>query len=793
MNLETPIQDSQSPPQRCHHCGLPALERFCCPGCAIAFELIQENGLDQYYQLQKQASSKKRASTRVGHNFSYFDHPDIYDRAVQKNQSSAKVTLKLDGIHCSACVWLLEKLPSLHEGIHQARVRFDLAEVNVIFDPKKIELSMIAGLLNQLGYSPRPTFLDESPVAAQSKKWLLARIAIAAFGMGNVMMVSVSQYQGQSTGIETRYQVFFDWLSLGLAIPVVFFSGFPFLKGGWNALRSRIPHMDLPISMAILVTFSAGLGSIAIGQSSHYFDSISMLIFLLLLGRWLQSAVLESTQKRLRDEMNWLPRTARLLDGRLIPASAIRAGDRFLLHSEEVVPVDAKVMRGQSSVDRSILTGEALPLSVSAGDQIYAGSTNHGGSIEIQALVSAGHSRIDQIEADSEQYDRPQVLQLVDRWSGRFTWTVLTLALVNLVIGSFLFSWGEAIDRTVALLVVACPCALGLATPLALANGLASAARQKILIRSEQVFERILRIRHLAFDKTGTLTNGVLKPIAPYHLEDVPAEVLRQTVLLESQIDHPIARLVIEALDECLQANTKISIESKIVPGKGIELGHNGTIWRVGALDFVALGPTDETKFPLNAVFFGVDQKIKGWIRFLDPLRPEAASILHALSANYSMSVLSGDRQETIEVLTKNLPFEQVFGGLDPSQKVQKILRMKQPVMFIGDGVNDALALAQADVGVAIRGGALLSMKRAEVYFAQDSLDRLPVLLHGARQLQRLLIRNIGFALTYNILGVAGAIAGLINPLVAAILMPISSMTVLTSTILSDPFGSKSR
>lgn len=809
----------------CSHCGLPvppglveaeASHQFCCGGCRTVYETIHGSGLQAYYAIVEDESGEARRARTTGRGFEEFDHEEFMEHHVlQREDGTRSIRLYLEGVHCAACVWLLEKLPNVLDGVLDARLDFGRSVLEVRWDPQRLNLSSLARALDRLGYPAHPwrARSDEDRRRSEDRASLV-RIAVAgALGM-NVMGIAFALYGGYLSGIEDHFRNFFRWTSLALTTVVLLWPGRVFFRGAWAALRTRTPHMDLPIAIGIGAGYLGGAWNTISGVGETYFESVAVLVFLLLLGRYAQ----QRQQRRAWDAIELLsaltPARARRLrsDGELeeVPVDALTAGDRISLRAGETVPADGLLQSAAARFDLSVLTGESQPVEVEEGGRVHAGTVNLGGQVEVLVDAVGGETRIGRLMQLVERYaSRPaRMVQLADRISGWFTLVVLALAALT-------FTWwaqtdvAAALENAVALLIVACPCALGLATPLAIVAAVGRAARVGILVKGGDALERLARPGLLLLDKTGTLTEGQVDLVHWQEVGLAPSDVQgivrsesalgTRVAALEEHASHPFA----VALREHFAPSTSAAqvADVALLPGLGIRgqvdgrellIGSPAAAEQAGA----AVPPASlEPILALGASPIAVveDGKLVAIAGFGDPLLPDARSSLDALRARgWRPAILSGDHPAIVQSvgLALGIAAEDCHGGLTPEQKVAAVeaAAADGAVTMVGDGWNDAAALAAADTGLAVHGGAEASLAAADAYLVHPGLGGIVALSDGAARTARIVRINLWVSLAYNATGVALAMGGLLNPLVAAVLMPVSSLSVVAVAWRSRSF-----
>lgn len=802
-------------PSECTHCGLPVPaamlragepEQFCCPGCRTVYEIIHASGFEAYYRLRDEAPLQSVGEP--GRTFEELDDPTYLERSTTRLPEGLRATeLYLEGVHCSACMWLVEKSLSRIDGVGEARLQLGRSRLSLVWRPDEIPLSRIAQQLSRLGYTPHPARGSLGEVQKAETRRLVIRIGVAGAVAGNVMLMAFALYGGWISGMEDAHRRLFRFMSLLVSLPAVLYAAWPFYKSALTGLRARVLHMDLPISIGILAGFTSGVANTLLDRGEIYFDSVTTLIFLLLVGRLLQL----HQQRRAMESSELLyaltPASARRLgpdgEARRVPLEAITVGDRLEVRAGEVIPTDGIVASGASSVDMSLLSGESMPIPVSRDDEVWGGTTNLQDELVIVATRGVRESRVGKI-ADmvvEASASRAPVVQLADRVAGGFVGVVLLLALATFSV----WSYGDppsAVDHAVALLIVSCPCALGLATPLAITAAIGKAAGRGILVRSGAALEALggLPSGTLFFDKTGTLTHGrmdVVRFAGPDWVRSYIAAAEREST-------HPVGRALRKAMEAGSRRLEPTSVE--VVVGGGLIAEVEGKKVVIGSPQFVASRAlydpdleestqswSDEA---LTPVWVAIDGRVRAVCGLADRIRSEAKESLRALEQlGFEVAVLSGDHPDVVRAVGRQLGLSEARcrGALTPEDKLRwvKEARERGPVIMIGDGVNDAAALAAATVGVAVHGGAETCFQAADVLIQKPGVEPLVDLVLGARRTYRSIRGNIIFSLGYNVAGASLAAFGALNPLLAAVLMPLSSLVVVTNSF-RFPFGGRS-
>jgi Cu2+-exporting ATPase len=805
-------------PRTCAHCGLPApgVEHgpsFCCPGCRSVHALIHEAGLGEYYALRVglEAQPSQRPADEPSALEARYAHLDDPAVAAAHGLRPGEATLALAGLHCAACVWVLERLPRLCPGVASARVDYGRARIHLAWDPAVIRLSTVAAALHRLGYPPQLRTEEAEAERRRIARRELWRLGVAGALAGNVMLMAFALYAGAMTS-DSELGRFIEGLSLALAIPAVTWAALPFHRGAWAGLRAGVLHMDLPISLGIGAGFGASAFATLCGTGEAYYDSVCTLVFLLLMGRFVQQRGQERVATRGELWQGLVPGTVtRREDGawRSVYASALRPGDRVRVAPGERFAADGRVVAGSGHADLSMLTGESHPVPLHPGSLVWAGTTSAGDALELEVTAVADDTRLGRVVEGVGRADRERapVVRMADRLAGWFVAAVMGLATIGGVLWWQHAGPARAFEVVVSLLVVSCPCALGLATPLALTVARGRAARAGFVLRSTAALDALGRVRRVILDKTGTVTEGRVRVVDAG--EPAQAEALRHAAVVERGARHPLALALVRWAEDDDPTRTSArppappaSARAALVatdviehPGRGIEGRVGEHRVRVGSPQW--LEPTDAAtrarllallERSLTPVVVELDGRVAALAGLGDQLRREAPAIARDLVARgYALALRSGDHPRLVATTAEALGLADARGGLSPEDKAAE-LRGRPDTVMVGDGINDALALRSASVGVAVSGGAEAALAVADVYLRRPGLAPLRELLLGARRTRAVVRRNLAFSLAYNVLFASLALAGLVTPLLAAILMPASSLTVVLGSLWQRSF-----
>ncbi len=832
----------------CTHCGsvVPpgrintgAEHQFCCNGCESVYRIIHETGLDNYYAVARSSADAPMPASVSGKSFTEFDDDaftNLYVRTAP--DGSAMVELYLEGVHCSACVWLVERAPIAIPGVLSAELDVGRAVAAIRFNPESTKLSAVARFLDSIGYTPHPyRGVNLRDVRRREDRVLLTRIGVAGAIAANVMLIAIALYAGLFDEMEPLYATFFRWLSLFIVTPAVLYSGSVFFKGAFSSLRVGALHMDVPLAMAIAAGYFWGAWNVIRGVGEIYFDSVAVVIFLLLVGRWLTRA----GQRKAADAIELInslqPQTAWLVENgvvREVPVAALKPGALIEVRAGEAFPADGIIDDGASDIDAAVLTGESRPVTVERGARVNAGTTNLTARVRMLVEHAGETTRVGRLMREVEEYARRKapIVQFADRVAGYFVVIVLVLAAVTLAVW-----WPRdpftAVEPPTAMPIATSPCVFGLGTPLSISVGIGRAARRGILIKGGDVFERILKPGKIWLDKTGTITEGrvALARVTPLAGYDEPT-IRSLVAALEASSSHPLARAVQDAARDAKLDLTKFAVTdvAQALGGgiRGIVRAPDATSHTVivGSLRYVAaqLGATqlDATSQPgttsptnaatpsllrtvsalvnvtaadgLTPVVVAIDGTFAAVYAFGDKVRPDARDAVAQLRANgWQVGILSGDAGPVVHAVARELGLDvtNCHGALSPEEKARTVstdVAAGHTVVMVGDGVNDAAALAAASVGISVHGSAEAGLAAADVFLTRPGLVGILELYDGAHATMTTIKRNLAFSVTYNIIGAALTLMGIITPMWAAILMPFSSLTVVTSSLRSRAF-----
>lgn len=789
---------SEALPALCFHCGLPlttgnrfqrvVMDRprnFCCPGCLAVADSIMESGLEDYYWDREDLPAKRppEVTSRTDWN-----HPSIRQEFLQQENGIDSLELSLEDLHCAACVWLIEKKLQQEAGVKQAVVNLSTHRLSLAWDSEVTSLGHLLASLAAIGYRAHPYRPDTHTQQLQKEnRQLLTRLAVAGFGMMQVMMYAGSLYTGHYHGIEAEYRRYLDWINLLLTTPVFFYAGWPFYRSAWRALRARRLNMDVPVTLALAGAYFASVYATLTGHGDSYYDSVTMFIFFLLTSHYLEARARQRSGDTAARLMAQLPRLATRMsaDGRsqeVVAASELKPGERVLVKPGEILPADGRVLEGRSAVSEALLTGEPLPLEKNAGDTVLGGSLNSDGVLLLEVTHDSRAGILGTLNRllDRALAEKPQLASRADQLAQVFVAVVLVLALLVFLAWGWQGDWSRAFWITLSVLVATCPCALSLATPMALGCATNALAAKGLLITRGHVLETLSAATHIVFDKTGTLTEGQVRLSAQQTLRGDAQQALRLAAALEQHSEHPLARAFQQLPLSDLPAVSKRHHEA----GAGISGLIDGREYRIGHAAF-ALPQADDADN--DRIWLADADGAIAAFTLEDSLRPEATEVLAALQQQgLKLWLLSGDRSAQLQTVAAQLPLDHVQGGLSPEEKracVQQLQEQGAVVVMVGDGVNDAPVLAQAHVSVAMASATDLAQVTADSVLLRDDLRPIAAAQKMAGRTQRIIRQNLGWALAYNLAVLPPAALGWLPPWAAALGMSLSSLLVVGNAL----------
>jgi Cu+-exporting ATPase len=724
--------------------------------------------------------------------FAFLDDEKIQAQLIHfKDDKQIHVTFYLPQMHCSSCLYLLENLHRLDAGVVSAKVNFTRKEVDIVLLTEKTSLRKVAETLTSIGYEPYISLHDLKAKRPAINKTMIYQLGIAGFCFGNIMLMSFPEYLGIDAS-ETGLRSIFRWINFGLAIPVFLYSALPFYESSWKSLRHKFLNIDAPIALAIIITFLRSAYEVISGTGGGYFDSMTGIVFFMLAGRIVQ----DKTYRQLsfdRDYTSYFPIAVTVLkEDKEIPTVLpdIKPGDTLLIHNEELIPVDGILTRGKAFIDYSFVTGESLPILKEVGELVYAGGKQTAGVIEVLVVKEVAQSYLTKlwnkdapIAIGAKKQEQPKSFSFVHLLSRYFTWIVLSIALATGIYWQ-LNDPAKLWPAVTAIFIIACPCALLLSNTFTNGNVLRILGRNHFYLRNAQTIEDMAKATHIVFDKTGTLTSTQQQQIA-YEGTTLTAYQQQQVAALAACSSHPLSK----ALVKYLNPRRRIEVAGfKETTGQGIEGIVADDVLKIGSFSFV---PGNANRHMGTALFISIENKLYGYYFFSNQYREAVPALLQQLKKQYRLSVLSGDNQAEKENLQKLLGKKATLLFYQtPEDKLRYIHQLQQrgeKVMMIGDGLNDAGALLQSDIGIAVAEQTNNFTPSSDAILEARQLSRLTSFIQLCRANRHIVIASFVLSIVYNLVGLFFAVQGILSPLVAAILMPSSSLSILLVT-----FGSSS-
>lgn len=788
----------------CFHCGeiCPDLtftsgeNTFCCQGCLIVHDLLAENGLEQFYDLSRHPGVRmKGASNRQ--QWAFLDEPKIEQRLLDfTDGKTSRVTLHIPTIHCIACVWLLENLFRLHPGIARSQVNFPRREVSIQFAAEKIKLSEVVVLLATIGYEPALTLgeLEKAkPTSAGKRQWL--QIGVAGFAFGNIMLFSLPRYLGLDSFSGEVFARIFGYLSLALAIPVITYSASDYWKSALLSLRQRVLTLDVPIALGLAAIYGTSAFEILTRRGEGYCDSLTGLIFFLLCGRAFQQKTHEQIAFD-RDYKSFFPLsvTRKNSNGEEHASlSELRVGDRILLRNSELIPADSKLISGVATIDYSFVTGESEPVAKNIGDYLYAGGKQAGAAIELEIVKPVSQSYLTSLwNHEAFQKERDDTLNtLTNLYSRRFTLIVIAVAVLAAIIWTATGNFPRGIKAFASVLIVACPCALALAAPFTLGTAHRLLARLNVFVKNSVVLERMARVTTIVFDKTGTLTTATNSTET---FRGAPLSDNEQLLVLSvaRQSTHPYSQRIVESMRN---GRTMKPLDAfGETPGQGLKGKIEGHEILLGSQKWLESHSVQLAQHG-PGVQLAIDGKHRGAFAIGTAIREKTDRMLEKLADHYELALLSGDNEREREIFWNLFGDDAVMhfnqSPLDKLNFIRNLHGKKETVMMVGDGLNDAGALKQSDVGVAVveRVGAF--SPASDVILEAARVRELAKILSFARASTRIVRVSFGVSAAYNLVGLSIAAAGILSPIICAVLMPLSSATVVLFAVGATTFAAR--
>ncbi len=776
----------------CYHCGLDCGRSpvefndkcFCCNGCKTVYEILNQSELSCYYDLEQTPGSIPK---EIQGKFDYLNNPDIAEKLISfSDETISVVEFYIPSIHCSACIWVLENLGKLNPAIINSLVNFPNKTVRINYKTQEINLKDVVELLTSIAYEPYISLEDADKSAKKVDKTLIYQLGIAAFGFGNIMLLAFPEYFETQEFWLDRFKYMFRWMMLFLSIPVVFYAAKDYFITAYKGLLKKILSVDVPIALGITVLFLRSCYEVIADIGPGYFDSLTGLIFFLLLGKYFQQKTYNFLSFE-RDYRSYFPiGVTKIVNGKeeSIPIQNVKQGDRLLIRNEELIPVDAIIIHGEAMLDYSFVTGESAPVYKGNGEKVFAGGKQTGGAIEIDVINEISESYLTELWSNdifNKDSNEKDIKSMTDTISKYFTIVIVSISIIAGIYWAFR-DFGIAAEVITAVLIIACPCALALSAPFAMGNMLRIFGYRKFYLKNDAVIEKIDKINHIIFDKTGTITTNDSSVLSYSGKKLTTAENKALKTVIRSS-NHPLSR----ALNNYIKITPYLETVKNYqeILGKGISGEIGKFVIKIGSAGFVGADKQDDLN---TTIYIRINNTIKGFYKSKNIYRSDVEQVFSQLSKKYALSIISGDNEGEKKYLESILPPNtEILFNQKPQDKLDYIKDLQEKgknVMMVGDGLNDAGALAQSNVGIAISENVNVFSPACDAIMEAKLFNKLPKFLTLSHQTISIIKWSFGLSFLYNFIGMYFAVSAQLTPLVAAILMPLSSISIVSFVTL---------
>ncbi len=783
----------------CYHCGnvcdssITVIKKtFCCNGCKTVFELFSDNDLTGYYDLDQNPGG---IPEEIQGKYDFLDNQKIVKKLLAFDDNGIQIaSLYIPHIHCSSCIWVLENLHKLQNSIIASQVNFPKKTIRVTYDSSITSLKELVLLLCAIGYEPYISLEDYETGKKKIDRTLLYQVAIAGFAFGNVMFLSFPEYFEVNEFWLERYKYLFRWLMFAFSLPVVFYAALGYFVSAYKGLRSKILNIDVPIALGISVLFIRSTIEIIFDLGTGFFDSLTGLVFFLLIGKFFQQKTYSFLSFE-RDFKSYFPiavtKITKDKKEENVQIYEVEKGDRLLIRNQELIPVDGILISGNATIDYSFVTGESVAVQKFSGDELFAGGKQLNGIIEMEVLKSVSQSYLTQLWSNDvfNDVNASKFKTLTDTISKRFTIYVLSIAVISSLFWLYVDA-SKALNVFTAVLIIACPCAIALAAPFTLGNLLRILGKKKFYLKNASVIEKMAAIDTIVFDKTGTLTSTKNSNITYSGKKlNVAEELLLKNAVRVS--NHPLSRMLYDSF----KTMKHLDLDAyKEFLGKGIQATLNNKTIKIGSPSFV--GHIAEKSLFETAIHICVNEQYCGKYVFKNAYRKYMKRLFYKLKSSYGLTVLSGDNEGEKDYLSKYLP-QQVnyYFNQTPEDKlayVKSLQKEGKNVLMIGDGLNDAGALAQSDVGIALSENINVFSPACDAILDANQFKNIATYVQLSKKALKIIKYSFVLSLCYNVVGLYFAVTGRLEPVIAAILMPLSSITIVVfTTVMTTLLGKK--
>lgn len=774
--------------EKCFHCGEDCVDEtiafddkvFCCQSCKTVYDILNASDLCQYYDLEKKPGIQLKHAGRLD-KFAFLDQEEIGSKLYDFQEGQLrKIAFYIPVIHCSSCIWLLENLYKLRKGILHSSVQFLQKKVSITFEEDQITLRQLVELLASLGYEPEISLASGEDTTKKKKtdRSLAIKIGIAGFCFGNSMLLSLPEYLDTDFSLTQEYQVFFGYINLLLALPVFFYAGWDYLVAAWRAIRHGFVNIEFPIALGILAFFGRSAYEIILQQGPGYMDSLNGLIFFMLIGKWYQSKTYDALSYD-RDYASYFPiAVTKVNQGKeeSVALKDVQIGDQIIIRNQELIPADAILLKGDARIDYSFVTGESVPVSKNSGDLLYAGGRQIGNILTIEIRKPVVNSYLTELW-NQEVFSKrkaSQLTSLINKVSKYFTGVILLISAATAVYWYFQDS-SQILNTVTSVLIIACPCALALSVPFTFGHTLRFFGKQGLYLKNTEAIEQMARISDIIFDKTGTITQS-----RPQQLKMKEGSLTQQeTMWLRSAVrnsTHPLSKTIYQSLDNRIPMVKTDAFEE--IPGKGIIAYVEGNKLLIGAEAFVTSQTSSDKR--TTRVYISISGEVKGYYEFENLYREGFDTLMDSLKNKYQLHMLSGDNEREkikLQPYFDHLHFKQ--SPLDKLEYLKSLDEEQKQTIMIGDGLNDAGALMQSKLGIAVADNIYHFSPACDAILDARQFKNLSKFLGFSHTSLKIVKTAFLFSFFYNVIGLSFAVSGMLTPLIAAILMPVSSVSVV--------------
>lgn len=777
----------------CYHCSEECSDDsirindkiFCCNGCKTVYELLDQNNLCTYYSIEQSPGNTRKYYTK--RNYDFLDDEDLKQKLIEfSDGKKTNVAFSIPQMHCSSCIWILENLYKLDNGIISSRVNFLQKKLFITFAEKITSLKKIVELLDSLGYEPLLNLDAKNETAVYNEyKNLYYKIGIAGFSFGNIMLLSFPEYLSINVVEHSELKQIFSYINILLSLPVFFYSSNDYFISAWKGLKKKIVNIDVPLALGIFVLFLRSIYDIIFLGGAGYLDSLTGLVFFLLIGKVFQNKTYDTLNFE-RNYKSYFPIAVTIKNGdneTTIPVEKLKVGQRIIVRNNEIIPADSILIKGSGNIDYSFVTGELLPVNVQNGETIFAGGKQIGSAIEVETIKNVSQSYLTQLwnRTAFNRNEESQITSFANIVSKYFTFGIISFAVLAALFA--LPNYKIAFDAFTAVLIVACPCALALSTPFTLGNTLRIFGKNKFYLKNTFIVEKLSSIDTIVFDKTGTITerNNSLVNFIGLDLSENEKDLIKSVV---ANSTHPLSR----AIFNFLSPNGIYPVENyEENIGQGIIALVNKNKIKIGSEQFV----TNKNQYELDStkVFVAINEEIKGYFEIKNKYRAGLKEIVSQLLKKYQIFVLSGDNESEKnnlnEIFHGNAGLYFNYSPHDKLNFIEKLQKQNKKVLMFGDGLNDAGALKQSDVGISITDNTNNFTPASDAILDSQSFRLINVFIKFSKTSKKIIIASFVLSIIYNIIGLTFAFEGKLTPLFAAILMPLSSISVVIFTTLA--------